>query len=117
MEFPDVERAVVEVLGDTASLWLPVDFPVPAIHVYSVGGREDGVLRTDRIVVDCYAPGRDGAKSASEAVRALLIPGPHHTSEGLLDNVEAEVLPHLLPYASESVVRYTATYRVDVRPL
>ena len=118
-EFPDTERALVEVLGETATLWLPADFGdnLPMRHVYSVGGRDEGVLRTDRLVVDVYAVGRSAAKAGAEEVRSILTDGPHFTTEGLLDRITVEVGPHLLPYASERIVRYTATYRVDVRPV
>lgn len=117
--FPDVERAVVEILGEGAALWLDKDFHdrLPVSHVQSVGGREQGVLRMDRIAVITYDHSRDLAKASAEAVNALLVDGPHDTTEGLLDRVEVEVSPHLLPYVSETVTRYTATYRIDTRPI
>lgn len=113
--FPDVEAALLEVIPDS-TLWL-TSTNGTVHHVYSVGGSVAGPLRTDRVVVDTYAPGRDAAKAAAEGQMGRLTAGPHHTSEGLLDSVTVETAPHLIPYPDDMVTQYQATYRVDTRPL
>lgn len=119
--FPDVEVALLEVLDDlgTGYLFLQYGFEgnLPAVHVYSVGGSVVGPLREDRVEVAVYATGRDAAKGLAEQVLARLTSGPHSTSVGLLDSVAVEVLPRSLPYASDTVNEYTATYRVATRPV
>jgi len=114
-DFPDVPAALLEVIGETATLWLSsVDGTVN--HIYSAGGSESGPLRFDRIVINTYAAGRDAARDESERVRELLLGAPHETTEGLLDHVDVEVVPHDILFQSDSVNQYQAIYRVHTRP-
>lgn len=115
-DFPDTPSALLELIGDSATLWLTsVDGIVN--HIYSAGGSESGPLRFDRIVINTYAPGRDAAREESERVRALLTAAPHHTTEGLIDSVDVEVTPHDILFQHDEVSQYQAIYRVHTRPL
>lgn len=121
LDFPDTEKAVHELLGDLATVYLHLVYQfeesLPALHVYQVGGSERSVFRADRIVVDAFAAGRDAAKSLASAAHSRLTSGPHNTTHGDLDLVEVEVAPHGVPYASDTVNQFTAVYRVHTRPL
>lgn len=114
-KFPDVPAALLEVIPH-ATLWLDsVDELVN--HIYSAGGSETGPLRFDRIVINTYGPGRDAARAEAERVRELITAAPHHTAEGLLDNVDIEVVPHDVLFTSDTVTQYQAIYRVHTRPI
>jgi len=114
--FPDTPAALLEVIGDTATLWLQ-SYEGTVNHVYSAGGAETGPLRFDRIVVNTYAPGRDAAREESERVRELLTAAPHDTAEGLIDSVDVEVTPHDILFQHDTQNQYQAIYRVHTRPL
>lgn len=122
-EFPDVERAireVVEQVTDNVVLFLPADFHerVPIVLVTmvpSIGGGEE-FLRTDRVQIDVYGDGRTQARSIAEAIRRAVV-GSHDTAAGLLDDVYVETEPHEEPYPHDTVSLFSATYRADTRAL
>lgn len=115
-DFPDVPRALVEIIGPTATLWLH-SYDSTINHIYAAGGNEVGPLRSDRVVINTYAPGRDAAKGESERVRQVLQAAPHETAAGLIDHVHVEVNPHSVAFQHDTTNLYQATYRVDVRPI
>lgn len=120
--FPDTEKALKELLEPFGATYLHLvygweELGLPAFHIYQVGGNQALVFRSDRIVVHSYAEGRDAAKQAASQAHELLVPGPHGTSHGLIDSIDVESVPHLMPYTSDTVNLFGAIYRVNTRPL
>lgn len=126
--FPDVASALAGdpargegLLSQLATVYLHLesDFAsnLPALHVITVGGSETGPLRTDRVQINGYARGRDAAKALIEDARALLVPGPHETFEGLLDLVTVEVIPRPVPYPDDVISQWQVTLGIDTRAI
>lgn len=119
--FPDsvsILKESIEALGLPTYIHLSVEFDknLPAVHLYKVGGIESGVFAQDRIVIDVYAEGRDPAYNTSEEIKKHLTSG-YHSSElfGMVDSVVVESSPADLPYQSETVTKFTATFRAETR--
>ncbi len=85
-----------------------------SVLVYPLGGTESQIDRTDRIGVDVYAIGTD-SQAIAEAIRDLLVPGPHETYH--IDDVAVETTPADVPYADPDIQLTQAIYRLTCRPL
>lgn len=120
--FPDTVSILQEVIEDHTSakavMWIPATLTgkVPLVHIYKVGGAQSGPLAQDRIAIDVYAEGRDTAYALADQIRQHLV-GRFHYSEqyGQIDTVLLEVSPLDVPYLSDTVDLFSATYRVDTR--
>lgn len=122
MRFPDTKRAVREVLKPfgTTYLMLAPDYAehLPGLHVYMVGGSENGPFRTDRITVECYAQGLTAADDLARRVHDFLTAGPLDAGGyGLIDRVSAETVPVDVPQPENWPAMTQAIYRVSVRGL
>ncbi|HLR96675.1 MAG TPA: hypothetical protein VK053_19275 [Jiangellaceae bacterium] len=126
--FPDIEMALVELLEPHGETRLRLDAgfeqridegEAPAvIHAMTLGGYGGNqILRTDRARVGVYAASRDGAHDLAMTIRAHLLDSPHVTEAGLLDLVTCETEPVQVPYPSDRVLLWQATFRVDTRPV
>ena len=98
---------------------LGVDYKshLPAVLIYHLGGSEGYIDRTDRVGVDVYATEGTPALDILEQIRDLLVPGPHDTSAGFIDDVAVESLPVDTPYADPAVSFAQMVVRVTARPL
>lgn len=121
--FPDVVAGVAEVLDDLGHVAYVLTEnwqvgPMPLLHVYRVGGSVSGIERTDRVIVDVYAPGQSAAYAAAGDAQGRLDGRSHATTAGLLDSVATEVVPTAtLSESTEALTLVRATYRVATRPL
>lgn len=119
--FPDsisILKESIESLEYPTYMNLTVGFDqnLPGVHIYKVGGSSSSVFAQDRFIVDVYAEGRDAAYDTSEAIRQHLQAGSHFSEAyGLVDSVDMESSPADMPYASETVTKFTATFRADTR--
>lgn len=120
--FPDAAKCVkaeLEAVGFDATLQLnPEDLDGREIvHIKDIGGTEQSVFRTDRLTVDVYAQGRTAAKDLAEAVRAALLDRPLDTPHGVVDSVKVDVVPTKEEFPSATLVKFTAIYRAETRPI
>lgn len=122
MKFPDVERAVRELIAEKFSVrtvsFLSKDATdlVFVRQIPSNPGREP-FLRTESVQVSVYMQGRDNARDLANNIREFLEDSPHSTTHGLLDRVRIQTTPLDVLSDSESINVFTATYSVDVRPI
>jgi hypothetical protein len=126
-DFPDVELALLAVLGDLvggadhisvsvladtggALAWLPF------LRVTCFGGTDDLITDLSRVDVDAFAATRAAAKELAGAARQRLLGKPHVGDGWVLDHVRTDVKPHYVPYVdSPPPYRYTAAYSVTAR--
>jgi hypothetical protein len=124
--FPDAREALYELIpkatdpAPTPYFQLVIDWEKslgtsPAVLIYRSGGEQSGPFRSDRMGVDVYAEGSGVANDVAQAICAFLTDGPQDTTAGLLDQIEAEVVPTEIPYTSDTVNLVSATYRVATR--
>lgn len=116
--FVDALEAVEHRLADTAETVkvTPPDLQtrLPIIKVQRIGGTDDGVTDTARIVVTVHAATYREGNRLARLVRHRLRWGP--TPAGVIDAVRTEVGPREVPSRDAEAVRcFEATYRVLVR--
>jgi len=80
------------------------------VRVQRVGGDDDGITDTPRVVVDVYGADYDTTWTLAEQVREEL-----RASVGKVDNFRTEVGPHEIPYTDPTLRLISAVYRVSVR--
>lgn len=126
-QFPDAIAATREVVQNCLSMtsdevvrWLPVDAHdrTPIIHVRGMAapGSMEPWERQDRVIVDVYGKGSTEVNDIAQAIRTQMV-GPQYTSQGVLDEVWAEVEPYEADYPHDTIRLVTATYRSITRPL
>lgn len=118
--FPDVERAVCDLLDDLGTVGTEtgadLQDTLPFILVVVIGGTDNRISDLPRVDVRVYAGGATQAKGIAETVRQRLIAGPNATAHGVLDKARTEVRPQVLPAAdSENLRMVAATYRISLR--
>jgi hypothetical protein len=127
--FPSAQHALYVFLDGVVAAGLPivtykqltVDFAdtvavEAAVLISDFGGTEDFLERTDRIGVDVYAEG-DLANRVGQAISAILLGADLYVDGvGQFDTIDAEVLPHPIPYASDRINQSSAVYRIVSRP-
>ena len=117
--WPDAELMLCELLKGLAPTVtkLPPDLAerVPLLRVRRIGGSDDEITDYPRMDVAAVAGGRDQAWQLARQVQALLVPGPHSTSLGLIDAVSTEVGPQHISYGNRAVHMVTATYQLQNR--
>lgn len=114
---PGMQRVYV---GELVAGW--EERGLPAALVYRVGGSSDGLDRITRLRIDVFAVGLSAASDMAEDVRDVLVYDEfacsyHGTPYGLLDDVEVDLEPVDVPYASATVRQVSTTYRVTTRAL
>lgn len=119
--FPDVEVVLVDLLsdlGETGTL-TPANLQdvMPFIRVQRVAGADDKVTDRATVAIDSFAATRPAAVALAEAVRQRLISHPNPVpGVGTLDFAVTVTGPNELPWAdTQSIRRFTATYRLSVR--
>lgn len=124
--FPDVTRAVCDLLGDlgTTGTETPADLQseVPYIRVTRTGGADDLVTDTATVSVDVFAASASDAKDTAEQARQRLILGPFGTGtpfvtdHGRIDRARTVTAPQALPPTDTDNLRLVvATYQVQMR--
>lgn len=111
-----------EFAGRTATAYtqLQVDYEDVAVDgaavlIYTTGGTKGHIDRVDRATIEVYAPG-ELAVQVLEAISAAIVDQDHDTAAGYIDDVQADVVPHEIPYASDRVNHARATFLVESRP-
>jgi hypothetical protein len=125
--FPDVEQALVAVLGDLAAEVGTTSPPdpgakldwLPLIRVNVRGGVDNLITDRSRVDVECFAATRIEAKELGEAVRQRLLGKPHTGSGWVLDRVTTDAKPAIVAYVAKpppwrSVAAYTVSARRPV---
>lgn len=118
--FPDVQRALVTILGPLvdgrAGAETPSDLEsrMPFIRVIRTGGPSDRVNDYATVEVDCFAGTYTAAELLAEQVRQLLTGPPLRAGAAILDRISCESAPTELPWAP-GVRRFGATYVVVSR--
>lgn len=124
--FPDSVQAVVGLIGDRvfnggpvlAGTYLPVDKygaldTMPFALVIGEGGQPGYVDQVERVRVEVYAPFNDPLLIA-QSMRAQLVGENIDTAAGFLDNIRADQVPVMEPYAgdiSKAVLLLSVTSR------
>ncbi|MEE6295197.1 hypothetical protein [Georgenia wangjunii] len=130
MAFPDAREAVAQLLTGMATRHgelavydvRPTDFEehLPVAIVYRVGGTQAQTERVDRITVEVYAPatspGNQTAQVADDVSTALADRYHVVAGVGVIDWVDVESVPVDVPFPSDVVGQYVATYRLTTRP-
>lgn len=116
--FPDIELAVVDLLAllANAGTVTPADLQarLPFHKVHRFGGSDDRITDTARVDVDTFAADHSG-RVAAEAVRQVLLAGPHRVGAVVLDRVLTASAPVEVPYGGTGVRRWTASYQISAR--
>lgn len=116
-----VERMAAEVLADLSTQPIGTATPenlaevLPVWRVLRIGGADDGVTDTARLVVETYAATVPEAEDLAEQGRQRLLRRRVRTSHGLIDRGETEVAPHLVPHPNPGVRMVEAIYRLSSR--
>jgi len=122
--FPDVERALAEVIASdhpsaAVGTHLPADFtdnlPAVQIRVIPSTGSPEPWERTERVQIDIYATGRSEAKDLADSIQTGISRPAIGTSYGLLDGVYTVTEPYEAPVAFDAITLYSAIFRVDTR--
>ncbi|MCO6011415.1 hypothetical protein NE236_41345 [Actinoallomurus purpureus] len=125
--FPDVERAVMDLLADLVTDPADVGTRIPAdlqtrlgagrkvIRVRCIGGDDDRFTDYPRVDVEVYASTRAVAMPLAETIRQRLISRPRQTAFGVIDRATTEVRPQEISYDDPDVRMVTATYRMSLR--
>lgn len=120
--YPDVEVALVDLLGDLASggagTVTPPDLQdsMPFLRIKRFGGTDDLWTDAALVSVDAFASTRTAAFDLAESVRQRLLTFPHVTAEGTIDRTTTATGPNEVGWSDDQTVRrFTASYRVTVR--
>ncbi len=127
--FPAIELLLMDLLDDlgTVDTATPDDLEqqLPFIQVNRIGGTDNVVTDTTRVVVSAYASDWPTGNTLAETIRQRLISGPHVLSGGVLDQVRTVVSPQELPHSiagsrsatkgHANVRRFGATYSAVTR--
>ncbi len=129
INFPDVERLVVDLLKDRTELaGVVVDVQPPAgfdgtqraVLVSRVGGAwaEDPRLDNPLVDLEVYGPDKPAAHTVSLVARALMLQlrGVVYGAATVLDVVEEDGPRWLPDYRHATASRYVSTTRLVVRP-
>jgi hypothetical protein len=129
INFPDVERLVVDLLKDRTELaGVVVDVQPPAgfdgtqraVLVSRVGGAwaEDPRLDNPLVDLEVYGPDKAAAHTVSLVARALMhqLRGVVYGAATVLDVVEEDGPRWLPDYRHATASRYVSTTRLVVRP-
>lgn len=122
--FPNVEQAVVELLSDifgdgAVGVVTPsnlADYGGYARVVRS-GGSDDRISDTSRVDIDVFAANRSDAVNFAEQVRQRLLSWPHTLpiTDCVIDRVETNLSPSVVPWSNTNLALVTATYAVTAR--
>ena len=121
--FVDAERAVVQLLTETAAGNIDVDVPenlqnvLPFVRVSRIGGQGDRWSDSPRIdvFVYCARGSRSSGLTLAQQCQALLLSFPHVTDAGVVDSVETDVPPNEVPWQNSEILLFTSSYKVTVR--
>lgn len=118
--FPDVERAVGDLVGDLGTAGsetnITLQSTLPYIRVRRLGGSDNRVTDAARVDVHVYDKDATAAKVIAEQVRQRLISGPSTTTHGVIDRAWTEVGPQTIPADDTANIRQVvATYRISMR--
>lgn len=119
--FPDVTRLLVTELevwvADAAHTGpeTPADLQekLPFIRAYRIGGGRDRLSDFPTVTVDVFASSYSEAEALAEDVSQWLCGPPPPIA--LLDRVDPDVAPRLLPWGDERIFRFQAQYTVVTR--
>lgn len=119
--FPDAEDLAKELLADLTVqpvfTVLPEDLQgrLPLQRVTRVGGGDDRVTDTARVVVETYGRTREEARALAEATRQRFGRRRARTAVGIMDRAVTEVAPHATTHPDPAVRMRTAIYRMSMR--
>ena len=117
--FPDVEDLLCDFFDDLAETATRSDInlqqKLPLIVVVRRGGPTGRYNDEPRLDIDTFAPTRAQARELAVAVQQRLIPGPVRLDGAVLDRVTNPSGPFELPYADDTVRRFTASYGAVLR--
>jgi hypothetical protein len=118
--FPDVERAVGDIVADLGTAGsetnITLQANLPYIRIRRLGGSDDRITDAARVDVHVYATDATTAKSVAGQLQQRLISGPSVTTHGVIDRAWTEVGPQTIPAADTANIRQVvATYRISMR--
>jgi hypothetical protein len=118
--FPDVERAVGDLVGDLGTAGsetsITLQSSLPYIRIRRLGGSDDRVTDAARVDVHVYDTNATDAKAIAGQIRQRLISGPSVTTHGIIDRAWTEVGPQMIPADDTADIRQVvATYRISMR--
>lgn len=90
--------------------------PFPLVVIYSNGGTQGHIDRTDRLVLECFAEGELSMR-VLESIHASVCGWDIETPSGYLDTVSSDQTPAELPYPSETLNKSTCRLLVTTRPI
>jgi hypothetical protein len=114
--YSDVERMLVAELATFGTTGTVDNGARPFVRALRVGGVDNGVTDTARVVVDVIATTRDEAWEIARQVQQRLISGPFAVpGEGIVDRARTDTGPAEAAYDDPDVRLVTATYVVSSR--
>ncbi|MFC6885291.1 MULTISPECIES: hypothetical protein [Actinomadura] len=119
--YPDAEDVAAALLDDLTTEQVVIVTPedlqdrLPLQRVLRIGGSDDQLTDTARIVVDTYAATSAEARTLAEQTRQRFGRRRARTSAGIMDRATTEVAPHAVPHPNPQVRMRTAIYRLRLR--
>ena len=121
--FPAIEDVIIELVADLGAggtaVGTDLQTTLPFIRVHRLGGTDDRITDSARIVVDAFESTRPRSQQLAEAVRQRLLNFPHVVGGAVIDRVTTVAAPQEVPWgppnAASGVRRFTATYTVSSR--
>jgi hypothetical protein len=97
--------------------YLDVGTDKASVALYTTGGNEGYMDRTDRLTVEVHAPGT-AAVLVAEAISSVLVNGgmPHDLDVGYVDEIRLDVTPYDVPFPGGGVNQARAVFLVTYRP-
>lgn len=121
---PDIEDVVVSWLSTlgTASVERPAGDSLPFFMVTRVAGDDDKVWDYTTVDVDTFGADRNAAADAARTAHRRMIsllPSDEITlydgSKATVDHIETEHGPRFVEWDVDTIERYVARYRIDLR--
>lgn len=116
--FPDIEKAMVELLGGVASTVTitPAGFSPPLVQVQRIGGEDDGITDYPAVQVTCFGSSRAQAWQMAEQCRQLILASQCEEPGGVLIDFARTITPsQQIPDPNTDLRVVTATYRLGLR--
>lgn len=120
MNFPNTERALVEIIPVRAVTHLPKDYGnvVPMVWVTPIphSGPTQPFLKQERYQLVAFDKGRTATKKLVDDLVSQLDGNYFQTSEGLIDKVEVVVTPTEEPLEDDALSSFSISVITHTRP-
>lgn len=119
LPFPDIEAALISLLGDLATCGTVtpanLDTSLPFIRIMRYGGADDLISDSSRVDIDAFESTRELSYQLGEAVRQRILSFPFSLTGCVIDKVTSNTGPMEIPWGDANVRRRNASYTVICR--